>query len=153
MVWWYLSASRIDEDWLAQHLHHKVWQCRFLQDRTTRNTDEGCCRIWSTYHCNIRNKLSATHNSGVQRKLNCHKKSNTKKAIFYSYYIATDCITTLPGKAAEKERHHPDRSRDPSKFITYCKMIKEYYDGIPASDIVNRNAQFLLGIEEAVRTA
>ena len=32
------------------------------------------------------------------------------------------------------------------------KFVEEYYDGMPDSDIVNSNAQFLLGIEEAVRT-
>ena len=30
--------------------------------------------------------------------------------------------------------------------------MEEYYNGMPGTDIVNRNAQYLIGIEEAVRT-
>eukprot|EP00957_Ditylum_brightwellii_P092347 7030960-Ditylum_brightwellii.AAC.1 len=37
--------------------------------------------------------------------------------------------------------------------VTFSIEIKEYYDGIPASDIVDRYAQFLLRIKEAARAA
>eukprot|EP00957_Ditylum_brightwellii_P158289 12048749-Ditylum_brightwellii.AAC.1 len=40
-------------------------------------------------------------------------------------YVATGCISTLPGKPAEKKRYHPEGSRSPSKCIPCCKMIKE----------------------------
>eukprot|EP00957_Ditylum_brightwellii_P088232 6721044-Ditylum_brightwellii.AAC.1 len=72
-------------------------------------------------------------------KSNCHKKSKAKKSNFYSCYIATDCCTTLPGKPAENI-HYFDGTRVPSKVIHQCNMVKEYYAGMPASDIVNRNA-------------
>ena len=32
-----------------------------------------------------------------------------------------------------------------------CKFEEEEYDGMPASDIVNSNEQFLLGIYETVQ--
>eukprot|EP00957_Ditylum_brightwellii_P170835 13003018-Ditylum_brightwellii.AAC.1 len=86
-----------------------------------------------------------------REKSNCHRKSKAKKSNFYSYYIATDCCTTLPGKPAEK-RYCPDGSRAPSKLIPWCNMVEEYYAGMPVSDIVNGNAQFVLGIGEVIRT-
>eukprot|EP00957_Ditylum_brightwellii_P138167 10532648-Ditylum_brightwellii.AAC.1 len=68
-------------------------------------------------------------------KSNHHKKSKAKKANFYSYFVATDCVTNLLGKPAKKKRHYPDGSRAPSKCIPCCKLEEEYYDGMPASDI------------------
>ena len=65
-------------------------------------------------------------------------------------FIATDCTTTLPGSPAEKKRHHSDGRRAQSKFVPRPKLVEEYYKGMPASDIVNRHAQFCIGIEEAV---
>ena len=65
-------------------------------------------------------------------------------------FFKTDYVTPLPGILEEKKLHYPYGTRNPSKLINRCKFVEEYYDGIPNSDIVNRNAQFLLGIEEAV---
>eukprot|EP00957_Ditylum_brightwellii_P109107 8323846-Ditylum_brightwellii.AAC.1 len=84
-------------------------------------------------------------------KFNCHRKSKAKKSNFYSYYIATDCCTTWSGKSAGK-RHYPYGSRDPFKLIPWCNMVEEYYDGMPARVVVNRNAQFFLGIKETIKT-
>eukprot|EP00957_Ditylum_brightwellii_P077511 5889795-Ditylum_brightwellii.AAC.1 len=39
----------------------------------------------------------------------------------------------------------------PSKFIPSYKTIEEYYGRMLASDIVNRNAHFLIGIEDTRR--
>ena len=80
------------------------------------------------------------------------KKARAKKVNFRRFFLETDQVTTLTGIASEKKKKYPDGKRAPSKFINHCKFLEEYYDGMPASDIVNHNAQFLLGIEEAVRT-
>ena len=80
------------------------------------------------------------------------KKSKANKANFLSYLLATDCVATLTGIPEEKKQYYPDGTRAPSKCIYSCKFVEEYYDGMPYSDIVNRNSQFLLGIEEAFRT-
>eukprot|EP00957_Ditylum_brightwellii_P109101 8323386-Ditylum_brightwellii.AAC.1 len=40
--------------------------------------------------------------------------------------------------------HHPN-------LYPIVKLLKNY-EGMPALDTVNRNAQFLIGIEEAIRT-
>eukprot|EP00957_Ditylum_brightwellii_P190087 14471421-Ditylum_brightwellii.AAC.1 len=56
------------------------------------------------------------------------------------------CITTLDGKAAEEKQHYLNGSRTPSKFVPHCDAVEECYDGMTASDIVNRNAQFLISI-------
>ena len=85
-------------------------------------------------------------------KYDNRKKAKSKKANFISYLLATDCVTTLPGIPEEKKLNYPDGTRSRSKFINRCKFVEEYYDGMPASDIVNRNAQFRLGSEEAVLT-
>eukprot|EP00957_Ditylum_brightwellii_P100828 7684864-Ditylum_brightwellii.AAC.3 len=77
------------------------------------------------------------------------KKSKRKKMNFIRYFIATDCVTTISGVPAEKKQHCPDGTIAPSKFIPQCKFVETYYEAMPASDIANRNAQFLLGIEEA----
>ena len=53
------------------------------------------------------------------------KKSNTKKSNFYSYFIATDCVTTLDGKPAEKKHHYPDGSHAPSKFVKRNVLVEE----------------------------
>eukprot|EP00957_Ditylum_brightwellii_P108708 8292083-Ditylum_brightwellii.AAC.1 len=64
---------------------------------------------------------------------------------FYSYFLASECITTLDGKPADKKQHYPNGSRAPSKFVPHCKTVEEYYEGM-------LNAQFLIGIEEAIQT-
>eukprot|EP00957_Ditylum_brightwellii_P084119 6394892-Ditylum_brightwellii.AAC.1 len=79
-------------------------------------------------------------------------KSKAKKSNFYSYFIATDCVTTLDGKPTGKKHHYPDVSHAPSKFVKRNFLVEEYYDDMPATDIVNKHAQFLLGIEEAIHT-
>ena len=78
------------------------------------------------------------------------KKAKSKKANFLRYFLETDCVTTLPGIPTEKKQHYPDGTIAQSNFINRNNFVEEYYDGIPASDIVNCNAQFLFGIEEAV---
>ena len=80
------------------------------------------------------------------------KKAKAKKGNFIINFLATDCVTTLPGIREENKRHHPNGTRSPSKFSNCCKFVEEYYDGITDSNIVDCNAQFLLGIEEAVLT-
>ena len=79
-------------------------------------------------------------------------RKGKKKKYFMSTFLFTDCSTTLPGNPTEKRRHHSDGTRAPSKFIDRPKCIEEYYTGMPRSDIVNRNAQHLIAIEEAIRT-
>lgn len=78
--------------------------------------------------------------------------SKKKKNNWVSTFLCTDCTTTLPGVPAEKKRHDAEGKRAPSKFVDRPRCVQEYYDGMPASDIVNRHAQFLLGLESAVRT-
>ena len=80
---------------------------------------------------------------------NC-KKAKDKKAKFLSYFLATDYVTTLPGIPVENKGHYPYGARYQSKITNCCNFVEEYYDGMPDSDIVHRNAQFLLGIEDAV---
>ena len=81
-------------------------------------------------------------------------KSNKgkKKKFWMSTFIASDCTTTLQGEPAEKKRHAPDGTRAPSVFVQRPKLVENYYNGMPGTDIVNRNAQFLIGLEEAART-
>ena len=78
------------------------------------------------------------------------KKIKDKKSNFLSYFLAIGCVTTLPDIPADKKRHYPNGTISPSKFINRYKFLEEYYDGMPACDIVNRNAQFTLGIKETV---
>ena len=75
-----------------------------------------------------------------------------KKKFWMSTFIASDCTTTLPGTGAEKKRHTKDGKRAASVFVPRPKLVEAYYNGMPGTDIVNRNAQFLIGVEEAVRT-
>ena len=76
-----------------------------------------------------------------------------KKKFWMSTFIASDCTTTLPGNGAEKKRHTKDGKRAPSVFVPRPKLVEAYYNAMPGTDIVNRNAQFLIGVEEAVRTS
>ena len=41
------------------------------------------------------------------------KKAKAKKANFLSYFLATECVTTLLGIPAEKKQQHTDGTRDP----------------------------------------
>ena len=36
-------------------------------------------------------------------------------------------------------------------FVARPKLAEAYYNGIPGTDIVNQNVQFLIGIREAIR--
>ena len=74
------------------------------------------------------------------------KKEKANKSNFLFYFLATECVTTLTGMHAERNGHYPDGKISPSKFIKGCKFLEEYSDGMPASDTVNRYAQFLLRI-------
>ena len=75
-----------------------------------------------------------------------------KKKFWMSTFIASDCTTTLAGNGAEKKRHTKDGRRAPSVFVPRPKLVEAYYNAMPGTDIVNRNAQFLIGVEEAIRT-
>ena len=59
---------------------------------------------------------------------------------------------TVPVIPADKKLNDLDGTISQSNIINCCKFVEEYYDGMPSSDIVNRNVQFLLGVEEAVQT-
>lgn len=74
------------------------------------------------------------------------------KKFWMSTFISSDCTTTLPGQPAEKKRHTPAGKRAPSVFVKRPKLVADYYNGMPGTDIVNRNAQFLIGIETAIRS-
>ena len=67
----------------------------------------------------------------------------TLLAIFWK----TECVTTLSGIPSKIKKYYPDGTISPSKLINRFKFVEEYYDGMPAPDIVNRNAQFLLGVD------
>ena len=67
-------------------------------------------------------------------------------------FIASDCTTTLSGPPAEKKRHTPSGTRVKSVFVNRPKLVSDYYQGMPGTDIVNRNAQFLIGLESAIRS-
>ena len=79
-------------------------------------------------------------------------KGKAKKDKFPSYFLATDCVTTLPGIPEEKKWNYLEGKRSTSNIINHFKFLEEYYYCMPDSDTVNRNAQFLLGTEEAVQT-
>ena len=53
------------------------------------------------------------------------KKAKAKKDNFLSCFLATDCVTTLPGILADKKRYHPDGIRAQSNFISRCKFVEE----------------------------
>ena len=53
------------------------------------------------------------------------KKAKAKKANFLSYFLATDCVTTLPGIPEEKKQHDPDGTISPSKFTNRLKFSEE----------------------------
>ena len=80
------------------------------------------------------------------------RKGKKLKKFWMSTFIASDCTTTLIGPPAEKKRHTPDGRRAPSVFVKRPKLVFDYYNGMPGTDIVNRNAQFLIGLEAAVRS-
>ena len=52
------------------------------------------------------------------------KKAKSKKANFIIYFLATDCVTTLPGIPAEKKENYLDGTRASSNFIYCCKFIE-----------------------------
>ena len=81
------------------------------------------------------------------------RKGRKKKAFWMSTFIATDCTTTLPGAPAEKKRHHINGKKAPSVHVPRPKLVEDYYNGMPGTDIVNRNAQFLIGLEGSIRTS
>jgi hypothetical protein len=80
-------------------------------------------------------------------------KTRKKKgqAYWMSTFIASDCTTTLAGDPAEKKRHNIHGKRVASTFVPRPKLVQMYYDGMPGTDIVNRNAQYLIALEEAIR--
>ena len=77
---------------------------------------------------------------------------NKKQKFWMSTFLSSDCTTTLAGNPAEKKRHTPDGRRTTSVFVPRPQLVQDYYDGMPGTDVVNRNAQFLIGLEEGVRT-
>jgi hypothetical protein len=79
-------------------------------------------------------------------------KKGKKRRYWLSYFPATDCTTTLPGLPAEKKRHDRTGKRVESKFVPRPKLVEDYYHGMPATDLVNRKRQFLIALEEALRT-
>ena len=80
------------------------------------------------------------------------KKNKKKRKFWMSTFIASDCTTTLPGAPAQKKRHTPDGRRATSVYVPRPKLVEDYYNAMPGTDIVNRNAQFLIGLETAIRT-
>ena len=58
-------------------------------------------------------------------KYDNYKKAKAKKANFLSYFLATDCVTTLPGIPEEKKQHDPDGTISPSKFTNRLKFSEE----------------------------
>ena len=80
------------------------------------------------------------------------RKGKKLKKFWMSTFIASDCTTTLPGPPAEKKRHTPEGKRVASVYVKRPKLVFDYYNGMPGTDIVNRNAQFLIGLESAVRS-
>jgi hypothetical protein len=75
-----------------------------------------------------------------------------KKRFWYSYFLATDCTTTLPGVPAIKKRHDKFFKQVEPKLVPRPTLVEHYYDGMPSTDIVNRKRQFLVNLEGAVRT-
>ena len=73
-------------------------------------------------------------------------KEKAKKDKFISYFLTTYCVPTLPVIPEEKKRNYLYGTRYPSKFVNSCKFVEEEYYGMPDSDIVNHNTQFLPGI-------
>ena len=69
-----------------------------------------------------------------------------------STFIASNCTTTLPGDPAEKRRHTPDGRRAKSVYVPRPQLVQHYYNAMPGTDIVNRNAQFLIALETSIRT-
>lgn len=80
-------------------------------------------------------------------------RKGKKKKFWMSTFIASDCTTTIAGTPAEKKRHTKDGQLAPSVFVPRPKLVEDYYNAMPGTDIVNRNAQFLIGMEDAVRTS
>lgn len=79
-------------------------------------------------------------------------RKGKKRKYWLSYFLATDCTTTLPGEEAEKKRHDKKGNVVASKFIARPKLVADYYYAMPGTDIVNRKRQFLLNLEESLRT-
>ena len=52
------------------------------------------------------------------------KKEKAKNANFISYFLATDCVTTLPGIPEEKKQNYPYGTRAPSKLMNRCKFVE-----------------------------
>ena len=57
-------------------------------------------------------------------KYDNYKKAKAKKANFLSYFLATDCVTTLTGIPSEKKLQYSDGKRAPSKLINRCKFVE-----------------------------
>ena len=60
-----------------------------------------------------------------REKYDNRKKAKSKKANFISYFLATDCVTTLPGIPEEKKKHYPYETRAPSKLINRCGFLEK----------------------------
>lgn len=69
-----------------------------------------------------------------------------------SNFLAYDCTTTLPRKPQEKKRHNQYGVPLENRKVLQPRLVEEYYLDMPATNIVNRHAQFLVGIKAAVRT-
>ena len=80
-------------------------------------------------------------------KLDNRNKAKAKKPNFLSYFLATYCVTTQLRIPVKKKQHYTHGKKSSSKFINRCKFVEEYYDVMPASDIVNGNARLLLVVE------
>ena len=80
-------------------------------------------------------------------------KGQKRKHNFISTFLATDCTTSLPGRDAEKKRHHKDGTRALSQFLKRPKIVETYYDAMPSVDISNHIRQGGTDIEGAIQTA
>ena len=52
------------------------------------------------------------------------KKAKSKKANFLSYFLVTDCVTTLPGIPEDMKRHYPFGTRASSNIVNHCKFVE-----------------------------
>eukprot|EP00957_Ditylum_brightwellii_P077470 5886435-Ditylum_brightwellii.AAC.1 len=71
-------------------------------------------------------KLIALSYQGISEQ---GKKNKATKTNFHSYFIASECITTLDEKPVEGKQHYPNGSRAPSKLYPAVKLLKSIMKG------------------------
>lgn len=105
--------------------------------------------------CVMRHKMSNGQFiwGGAWRGKSDKLKGKKKRNNFVSPFIFTDCTTSLRGVDARKRRHNPDGTPAPAKWIKRPQFVEDFYTGMPATDISNKDRQSCYSAAEFYKTS